>query len=247
MVRSGCPKSLRAGKVSALWKGPTLQTTPMLQMACTLPLLHLLIPAVPTMLGAQTRSATEQVAVEVRATAPASRSEDLFEFGIHFEVAPGWHIYAPDPGDVGLPTYIEWRLPDGVWLQRLEWPVPERIRQPPFDVDAYTGRFIVRAAFDLGDDVPETATLSARIQWGACREVCIPQEAVLSIPARRRTSPQDGRSPVLRGTHRAAGTRSALCSSPAGRRTPDGMRAWSRSSARGSRTVWTDCGSCRPS
>ena len=32
---------------------------------------------------------------------------------VHFEVKPGWHIYWRDPGDSGLPTTVEWRLPGG--------------------------------------------------------------------------------------------------------------------------------------
>ena len=195
MVGAERRKARVPGRVGALREAPTPRMTRVLRKArtlrkaYTLPLLHLLIATLPATLGAQTRAATEQVAVEARAHSQSAPSQDLLELDFHFEVASGWHIYAPDPGDVGLPTRIEWRLPEGVRLLRMEWPVPERIRQPPFDVRAYTGRVVVRAAFDLGAGVPEAATLGARIEWGACREVCIPQEAVLSIPTRRRTPP----------------------------------------------------------
>src|SRR5690606_36993931 len=45
---------------------------------------------------------------------------------------PGWHVYWQNPGDSGIPTQIEWRLPPGVSAGPIEWPYPHResLREP---------------------------------------------------------------------------------------------------------------------
>ena len=36
-----------------------------------------------------------------------------FNVGLFLKMDHGWHTYAKDPGDSGLPTTIEWKLPKG--------------------------------------------------------------------------------------------------------------------------------------
>ena len=36
----------------------------------------------------------------------------------------GWHTYWQNPGDSGLPTTLEWKLPAGVEAGPIEWPAP---------------------------------------------------------------------------------------------------------------------------
>lgn len=44
---------------------------------------------------------------------------------LRLEVKPGWHVYWRNPGDSGLPTTIDWRLPPGFSAGQILWPVPE--------------------------------------------------------------------------------------------------------------------------
>src|SRR5690349_10440439 len=42
---------------------------------------------------------------------------------LHLEVEPGWHVYWQNPGDSGLPTAIDWKLPSGFSAGPIRWPV----------------------------------------------------------------------------------------------------------------------------
>ena len=67
----------------------------------------------------------------------------------------GWHTYWRNPGDTGLPTRVDWQLPDGVTAGAIQWPVPERI---DFDglIDLLVKQIMVaRSKRDAGNDAAD--------------------------------------------------------------------------------------------
>src|SRR5690625_1049358 len=48
---------------------------------------------------------------------------DTFRVGVAFEIDPSWYIYWQNPGDAGIPTYIDWKAED-VTFGPLEWAAP---------------------------------------------------------------------------------------------------------------------------
>ncbi len=46
-------------------------------------------------------------------------------------IAPGWHTYWVNPGDVGQPTTLTWSLPPGWKAGPLQWPYPKRLPVGP--------------------------------------------------------------------------------------------------------------------
>ena len=48
---------------------------------------------------------------------------------LRLAVKPGWHVYWRNPGDSGLPTAIDWKLPSGFSAGQINWPVPEHFAQ----------------------------------------------------------------------------------------------------------------------
>jgi thiol:disulfide interchange protein/DsbC/DsbD-like thiol-disulfide interchange protein len=46
--------------------------------------------------------------------------------GLLLEHAAGWHTYWKNPGDSGLPTRMQFDLPEGAVAGEIEWPLPER-------------------------------------------------------------------------------------------------------------------------
>jgi DsbC/DsbD-like thiol-disulfide interchange protein len=188
----------------------------------------------PAVLPAQARVATEHVIVELRALAPVVRPGEGFDLELRLETAPGWHFYAPDPGDGGVPARIEWSLPAGIEIRSLEWPDPERLEEPPFVLHVYRGDVVVRARLEAGGGVADSAVISARITGAVCREVCVVQEADVSLVL-----------PVVAATFRAHDLRNAVCRNA--RRAYPEEECPLRSCVRGSRTPWTGSGSSRPS
>src|SRR6202007_43184 len=64
----------------------------------------------------------------VAGTGSVAPASDLW-VDLRLAIAPGWHVYWRNPGDSGLPTTIDWRLPPGFSAGNIRWPVPEHFVQ----------------------------------------------------------------------------------------------------------------------
>ena len=62
-----------------------------------------------------------------------------FTVALYFEMEEGWHNYWRNAGDSGLPTEVEWSLPEGFSAGEIQWPVPERIVAYPLVDYGYSG------------------------------------------------------------------------------------------------------------
>ena len=49
-----------------------------------------------------------------------------FRIGVRLAVAERTHVYWRNPGDSGLPSGVDWTLPDGFTAGPLQWPAPIR-------------------------------------------------------------------------------------------------------------------------
>ena len=111
--------------------------------------------------------------------APGERVPVAFEL----QMKPGWHTYWINPGEAGAPTELKWKLPAGWQGAELEWPYPKRLPVGPLMNYGYEGKVWlltavqVPAAAKPGDRV----TLEAAGNWLVCREVCIPEDARLTL------------------------------------------------------------------
>jgi thiol:disulfide interchange protein DsbD len=103
--------------------------------------------------------------------------------GLRLRHAPGWHTYWQLPGDSGLPTRVNWRLPPGVRIGPLQWPAPRRLPVGPLLNFGYDGEVILLAEIELPPGQARGAALQveARADWLACREICIPEGADLTL------------------------------------------------------------------
>jgi thiol:disulfide interchange protein/DsbC/DsbD-like thiol-disulfide interchange protein len=95
----------------------------------------------------------------------------------------GWHTYWRNPGDSGLPTTIEWKLPPGISAGPIGWPVPRALPVGPLVNYGYEGEVLLLVELATTPDfqMGRTATLSARADWLVCKEICIPEGADLAL------------------------------------------------------------------
>lgn len=118
--------------------------------------------------------------IEHRALVP----ETATRIGVLFAIEEGWHIYAEDPGDAGIPTRVEWLLPQGFTAGPLIWPPHEAFLDPgDIRTFGYFGRVLLSSTLEataqaLQQDNPQ---IHAAVTWLACKEICIPGEATLSL------------------------------------------------------------------
>lgn len=112
--------------------------------------------------------------------------------GVHLEMEEGWHTYWRNPGDSGLATKVRWELPEGLSAGELQWPRPMRFMTGPLVSYGYEHQVLHPVQIRVSDPVPqEEVSLTARLSWLECRDVCLPGKAdlTLTLPVREKASP----------------------------------------------------------
>ncbi len=116
-----------------------------------------------------------------------------FRVGLVLKMAPKWHTYWQYSGDAGIPTKIEWTLPEGFGAGPIDWPLPEGILEAgDIQVYAYGDEVMlistIQPAANIGQD---SVTLSAAASWLVCEEICIPggAEVALDLPVAAEAEP----------------------------------------------------------
>ncbi len=104
-----------------------------------------------------------------------------FDAGVRLDVPRGWYIYWRNPGDAGLPTEMEWDLPEGFRVGPMEWPVPKRFVHDDLASFGYEGTVVFPVRIIPPADWPPTrpARLRMRVSWLKCRDACVPGSATV--------------------------------------------------------------------
>jgi thiol:disulfide interchange protein DsbD len=97
------------------------------------------------------------------------------------QIADGWHTYWKNPGDAGSPTEIEWQLPAGWKADAIQWPVPKRLPVATLMDYGYEGKLWLLSKLTAPADASGTITIKAHASWLVCKQVCVPEEAQLSV------------------------------------------------------------------
>ena len=98
-------------------------------------------------------------------------------------IIPGWHTYWTNPGEAGLPTTLDWKLPAGWKTGALEWPYPKRLPVGPLMNYGYEGKVWTLSSVTAPADARPGAmvTLNAKASWLVCKEVCIPEDQTVML------------------------------------------------------------------
>ena len=147
--------------------------------------LALLFGATLTLAGAaaaspvRTDHVTATLESEVSAVAPGER----FFVALRQQIIPKWHTYWINPGDSGLPTEIDWKLPAGATAEPIVWPAPKRLPVGPLVNYGYETdvRLLVPITAPKDARPGDTLRLEANARWLVCEEICIPEEGVLTL------------------------------------------------------------------
>ena len=127
--------------------------------------------------------------------------------GVLFEIEPGWHIYAKEAGEAGLPTKIHWSGPKHVIFGPLQWPAAEAfVDSGDIHTFGYKKTVLLWSTMTVvspqvqGDAI----SISAKVEWLACKEICLPgsSDLTLSLPS--------GPQPPIHSANAALFTRSGV-------------------------------------
>jgi len=106
-----------------------------------------------------------------------------FTIAVRFLLDPGWHNYWQNAGDSGLPTTIEWDLPEGFSAGEIQWPTPHRIILYPLVDYGYSDEVSLLIELTPPSELPlgTSVTLGALVDWLVCETLCLPAYAELSV------------------------------------------------------------------
>jgi len=109
--------------------------------------------------------------------------------GLRFELEKGWHIYWLNPGDSGQPPRVQWTLPAGFRAGEIEWPYPKRLGTASVVDYGYEDQVLLMAPIEPPANLRpgSSVTLAADVRWLVCREICLPEQAhlTLSLPVQK--------------------------------------------------------------
>lgn len=111
-----------------------------------------------------------------------------FSVAIRIDLERPWHVYWRNPGDSGVPTIVEWRLPKGWKAGPVQFPVPKRFGSEGGMAYGHDGEIVLLAQITPDAKSSGAVKIGANVLFLACLEACIPGEAPLEASVRIGTS-----------------------------------------------------------
>jgi len=148
--------------------------------------------AASAQLGGKSVVVTERTRAELLAHAPEGLEPGKPVWvGLQLTHQPEWHSYWKNPGDSGLPTKLEWKLPAGVLAGEIAWPMPRKYPIGTLINYGYEHTVLLPVPLNISSDFKPSLLGGAlevklKAQWLVCRKECIPEEGEfsLAIPAK---------------------------------------------------------------
>lgn len=143
--------------------------------------------------GVQAQDSEDLISLNLFSEAKSVKVGDSIWLGIEVEVEEGWHVYWKTSGDTGLPTEIDWTLPEGVQVQPTLYPVPYFYEYQGSPSYAYKESFILVSRLTLDSEVgvaDGNISLMADFSALVCNESnCLPynKELRISLPVGAKT------------------------------------------------------------
>jgi thiol:disulfide interchange protein len=124
--------------------------------------------------------ATTQLVAATTSAAPGAK----LQVAVVQTFETGWHSYWRNPGDAGEATTIAWTLPTGWTAGAIQWPAPKRLPVGPIMNYGYEGGVVLPVTLQVPADaaVGHKVTLSAVVQFLVCADVCVPDQATVTLP-----------------------------------------------------------------
>ncbi|RAK64941.1 protein-disulfide reductase DsbD family protein [Phenylobacterium kunshanense] len=99
------------------------------------------------------------------------------------QIQKDWHTYWRNPGDSGEATKLTWALPAGWSASEFTWPTPHRLPVGPLVNYGYSDEVLLPLTLTAPADARpgETITLTAKAQFLVCADICIPEDADLTL------------------------------------------------------------------
>ncbi|MBI5800365.1 MAG: thioredoxin family protein [Verrucomicrobia bacterium] len=107
--------------------------------------------------------------------------------GLRLTMAPRWHTYWRNGGDVGFPTKIVWELPAGVTAGEIQWPVPGKYFANTLTSYEYAKEAVLLIPLKVSAGAATGShELTAKASWLECETggSCVPAKATVKVTLR---------------------------------------------------------------
>jgi len=104
-------------------------------------------------------------------------TDHIIKIGVLFKLKPHWHIYWKNSGNSGLPTKLEFILPDGFEAGDINWPIPNVYKRSEDILDyGYEDDVLLWSDVKVPPDYKKNSDIPVGIKtkWVSCEEICIP-------------------------------------------------------------------------
>lgn len=115
---------------------------------------------------------------------------------LHLVLEPGWKTYWRSPGDAGIPPSFDWTASDNVAAATPHWPVPEVIESGGERTLGYHDELILPIEVTR-QDAARPVSLNVQVDFGLCRDVCVPAHVALTAPPGPGTGTAPGPDPMI--------------------------------------------------
>lgn len=104
--------------------------------------------------------------------------------GVRLKIDPKWHTYWLNPGVAGMPTTVEWELPEGFEAGPLLFPYPHEFKTAGLIGFGYENEVIhpVRIKVPKGLKTGDVVSLGGQVRWLMCDDqTCVPGSGQVSL------------------------------------------------------------------
>ena len=103
-----------------------------------------------------------------------------FSIGIHMTMDEGWKTYWRNPGDSGFPPRFDWSGSQNIKSIDLLWPAPHAFDEMGERYYGYKHELLLPIRLTV-EDPAKPVTVSLKLDYGICADVCIPAHAVAEL------------------------------------------------------------------
>jgi DsbC/DsbD-like thiol-disulfide interchange protein len=101
--------------------------------------------------------------------------------GVEVQMPEGWKTYWRNPGDAGgVPPSFDWSKSENLAAATVLYPAPKRFSDRAGDTVGYKGTVVFPVRL-TAKDPGKPIDLRLSLEYGVCKEICIPAEASLSL------------------------------------------------------------------
>ncbi|HYC63651.1 MAG TPA: protein-disulfide reductase DsbD domain-containing protein, partial [Reyranellaceae bacterium] len=142
---------------------------------------------------------TENVRAELISEVAQVKAGEPFWVALRQTIRPKWHTYWKNPGDSGLPTEIDWKLPAGAKAEPIVWPTPKLENVSGIINYGYSGDVLLLVRIMPPADATGSLKIAADANWLVCEDVCIPEEGKfeLTLPVGATATPASAETRAL--------------------------------------------------